>query len=104
MVADIEVVSEREASAGWRFEVEVRESEADSRRLTVVLAWADYNLWSASGSDEPAAVVTAAVRFLIDRSGCEGLKERFDAALIRRLHPDADGVIPGLIDDAGMVG
>jgi hypothetical protein len=104
MVADIEVVSEREEASGWRFEIDVHESGDETRRMAVSMAWADYNLWSASGSDEPAAVVRAVVRFLIDRSGFDGVKARFDAALARRMHADADDVIPGLIGDAGRMG
>lgn len=90
----IEIVGEQEMADGWTFEVRLPERPA---ALTLRLAWADYNLWSADGADPPHAVATAVVRFLLSHTPAADLPERIDASTARRRHPDADTEIPKLI-------
>ena len=93
------LLSEREQAAGWAFDIHLDEGpEADPHaRITLHLSWADYNLWSASGADEPSAVALAVIRYLIGRGSISELRDQFDASICRRLYPDADEVIPTLI-------
>jgi len=97
-VFQVEIVSERDEVAGWAFVVQVLDDEGSLRRHAVTMAWADYNLWSGSGSDEPATVVAAAVRFMLSRAAHpDDLPSSFDASLARRRHEGADREIPTLI-------
>ena len=96
-MTQIEVMRETEEAGGWSFELQILTADGGLQHHTVRLAWPDYNLWSGTGADAPANVAAAVVRFLIERDGPAALRPRFDAALVRRLHRDADGVIPGLI-------
>jgi hypothetical protein len=97
-VLQVEIVSEREEVAGWAFVVQVLDDEGVLRRHEVTMAWADYNLWSASGGDEPAAVVAAVVRFMLSRvEHADDVPATFDASLARRRYEGADEAIPGLI-------
>lgn len=99
MVAQVEIVGEREGPAGWTFVAQVLDDDGRLRRHDVTLSWADYNLWSASGADEPAAVAAAVVEFLLSRCDPDELRGSFDASIARRLHGDADDVLPGFIGD-----
>ena len=45
-------------------------------------------------------VASAVVQFLLSRSPAGELRATFDASLARRLHDDADTVLPGFIRDA----
>jgi hypothetical protein len=96
-VAQVEIISEQECSGHWRFEVQVLDDQAILRRHTVTLAWADYNLWSQDGADEPARVVDAVMGFLLSRDRAGALPGKFDASMTRRRFADADTVIPTLI-------
>jgi hypothetical protein len=98
-VAQVEIVSEREGRGGWVFAARVLDDAGTLRDHEVHLSWADYNLWSGSGADEPAAVAAAAVLFLCANLAPEKLTGRFDAATARRLFPGADQQIPSLIHD-----
>lgn len=97
MVSQIEILSEGHTKAGWMYDVQVLDDQGDLRRHRVTLSWADYNLWSADGSDEPAKVVEAVVLFLLSRSGAHELAEKFDASIARRKFAAADQQIPKLI-------
>jgi len=96
-VAQIEILSEQEQPGCWRFDVQVLDSAGALRRHAVSLSWADYNLWSQDGADEPARVVDAAINFLLSRTPADDLPAKFDASLARRRFADADRVIPTLI-------
>jgi hypothetical protein len=96
-VAQVEIVEEREQAGGWVFEAQVIDDAGELRRHRIDLAWVDYNHWSASGSDEPAAIAAAVLRFLLTRQDAAEIRGRFDASLVRRLFEDADEHIPGLI-------
>ena len=98
-MVQVEIVSERESRGGWVFAARVLDESGALRGHEVHLSWADYNLWSGSGSDEPAEVAAAAVRFLCGKLAPEKLNDRFDAATARRLFPQADEQIPALIHD-----
>jgi hypothetical protein len=98
-VAQVEIIGEREEGRGWSFDVQVLHDDGTLGRHTVTLAWADYNLWSGTGADEPAAVVTAVVEFLLSIQAPSDLRASFDASLARRLDANADTRIPSLIRD-----
>jgi hypothetical protein len=100
VAAQVEIVGERETDRGWSFDAHVLDGDGAMSRHTVHVSWADYNHWSASGSDTPQAVASAVVGFLAGRAGPGGLQPAFDASLARRLHDDADTQIPRLIRDA----
>ena len=89
-----EIVSETEMGDGWFFEVRLAERPAV---LTLRLSWADYDLWSADGTDAPHAVATAVIRFLLSHTPAADLPEQIDASTARRRYPGADERIPGLI-------
>jgi hypothetical protein len=96
-VAQIEILSEAEAPGRWHFEVQVLDNAGALRRHAVTLAWADYNLWSQDGADEPSRVVDAAINFMLSRADAAELPAKFDASLARRRFPNADQIIPTLI-------
>jgi hypothetical protein len=96
-VSQIEIISEHEHPGYWRFEVQVLDDAGTLRRHTLTLSWADYNLWSQDGSDEPSRVADAVMNFLLAREGPATLPIKLDASFARRRFSDADRVIPTLI-------
>jgi hypothetical protein len=92
-----EIISEKEDGPGWEFGCQVVDETGSLRRHAIRLSWADYNLWSASGGDEPAHVAAAVVAFLLARVPAGELRESFDASIARRMFEEADREIPGLI-------
>lgn len=95
--ASVRVLEERESGAGWTFVVGVTgEPGEGERRVTVRIAWADYEYW-AGGSRAPSRVAGAVVRFLLERDGLEALGDAFDAARVRRTHRDLDNVLPAML-------
>ena len=96
-MAQVEIVSEREGRAGWVFTAQVLDEGGTLRRHEVNLSWADYNLWSGSGADEPARVAEAVLRFLLTKLEASAVPARLDAATARRRYPDADAHIPRLV-------
>jgi hypothetical protein len=96
-VAQVEILSEREGRNGWEFEAQALDHDGTLRRHRLTLSWADYNLWSADGGDEPVRVAEAVLLFMARRSSAASLPEKFDASLARRKFPGADQEIPGLI-------
>lgn len=96
-MAQVEIISEQELQGAWRFGVQILDDRGSLRKHTISLSWADYNLWSPDGTDEPAIVLEAAVLFLLSRSPAHDLADKFDASIARRRFPDADDVIPRMI-------
>ena len=96
-MAQVEIVSERDSRSGWTFTAQVLDDGGSLRRHEVSLSWADYNLWSGSGADEPAEVAAAAVRFILSLTPPDQLPARFDASTARRMDQQADEMIPPLI-------
>ena len=96
-MTQIEIVSEEEGQRGWTFRAQVIDQHGALTRYDVTLSWADYNLWSASGTDEPSSVASAVVRFMLARLQPDELAASFDASVARRMFGDADEAIPGLI-------
>ena len=93
----IEIISEQERPGHWRFEFQVLDDAGTLEQHVMTLAWADYNLWSSDGADEPSRVADAVMNFLLARERAAALPAKFDASLARRKHRDADQVIPTLI-------
>lgn len=93
-----EIISERETSGGWAFEVQLIGDPAGAlRSVTLVLSWPDYSHWSPDGADRASAVAEAVMAFLLRHLAPGDLPDRFDASLARRRFPDADEAIPRLI-------
>lgn len=92
-----DVLEEREDGRGWRFGIRATPTngggEAEPWLFDVRLGWADYNLWSPDGTDEPATVAAAVLRTLLETMPAAELRTRFDCSLIRRLIPDAEGQV-----------
>ena len=91
--AEVEIVSERETSDGWSFEVRVGSEDL----VTLGLSWADYDLWCPGGDRPPSSVAEAVLRFLLERVPAADLRESFDASIARRRDASADDVIPRMI-------
>ncbi len=98
-MAQIEIVSEHEGSVGWVFDAQVLDDEGSLRRHEIRLSWADYNLWSGAGADEPAEVADAVLRFMLSQTSAGELRASFDASIVRRLYAQADQAIPSFIHD-----
>lgn len=111
-MARIEITNEREAGAGWSFDVMIADhdrhgsapapaapagdaAEAPSPTLVstqheVRLSWADYEYWS-HGHRPPAAIVDLVLRFLLAQSEAElELKRTLDLARVRCRWPAVD--------------
>ncbi len=97
--ARISITNEREAGASWCFDVAIEPLAGAARQCTLKLSFADYNYWSASGTDAPSRVALAVIRFMLDRLEAAALPNAFDASLARRKFSDADEVIPTLISE-----
>lgn len=89
--AGVSVLTEREAPAGWVFEVELPDAATPGarRRVDVTLSWVDYEYWS-HGSASPSRVAQAVVESLLDAPSERPLPERFDASTGRRWARDLD--------------
>lgn len=96
-MAQFETVAEREVAGGWAFTIQTLDDEGRLSSHEVRLSWADYNLWSGDGSDEPTQVIEAVMAFLLKNLSVQDLPEKFDASWARRNFADADQTIPGLI-------
>ena len=97
-VAQIEILSEQELPGRWRFEMQSLDDAGVLRSHIVTLSWADYNLWSKDGADEPSRVADAAISFMLSRMPAADLPDKFDASAARRRFPvEADRIIPTLI-------
>ena len=112
-MANVEILAESESHGAWTFDAQVIDDAGTLHRHTLTLNWPDYNLWSGDGSDEPARVAEAVLWFLYQpRNDANALatdshaptpasgdpiRPAFNAAIARRLFPDADQVIPTLI-------
>lgn len=94
MTASIRIENERETGVGWAFDVEIDGGSVGPRRVTVALSWVDYEYWT-HGLRAPADLVRELVGFLLERGPASELKDRFDAAAVRRRHPEVDGALGG---------
>ena len=93
----IEIISEQEHGKGWQFVVQVLDDRGTLHKHTLTMSWADYNLWSPDGADEPAMVAEAVMMFLLKHSPAAELGEKFDASIARRKSNHADAQIPAMI-------
>ncbi len=96
-MAQIEILCEQEIAAGWTFKAQLIDEEGSLIAIELTLSWADYNLWSPNGADEPQLVAEAVLGYLASQSPEKGLPPSLDASLVRRMFPDADQQIPKLI-------
>ncbi len=93
----IHLSDEVETEDCWTFHAVIDRDEDYSRAVSFRLSWADYNLWSPSGSARPATVARAVLVVFMDCLVLEEMPQKLDAARIRRLVPDADARIPAII-------
>ena len=96
-MAQVEILSEQETAGGWSFQMQVLDDRSALRQHQITLSWADYNLWSPDGTDEPARVAEAVLGFLLSRRPAGKIRQSFNAASVRRWFADADEQIPPLI-------
>jgi len=95
-MAQVTVEEETEEPRGWRFRIRIEGDETPAGAVDLRLDWSDYDLWS-RGRTPPSRVAAALVEFLLARAGEKGLRRSFDAARVRREHPDVDESLPGLL-------
>lgn len=88
---------EKELDDGWHFQVILDLEEDYSRAVALRLGWADYNLWSPSGTDRPSDVALAVLKLFIEALDPRSLPVNLDAARIRRVVRDADTRVPLMI-------
>ena len=93
-MAQIEILSEQERTAGWSFQARLLDEDGTLYPVALTLAWADYNLWSPDGADEPQQIALAVLSVLASRQPVSEIRSSLDAALLRRLYDDADEIIP----------
>lgn len=95
-MARIDVKTETDSPRGWTFAVAVYDDAQPPTEYQVVLSWVDYDHWS-HGRVPPERVAAAAVRFVLDQEDGHGLGHRFDCARLRRLWPEIDRLMPGML-------
>ena len=88
---------EKELEDGWQFQVILDLDEDYSRAFALRLGWADYNLWSPSGTDRPSDVALAVLKLFLEALDPRSLPVNLDAARIRRVVRDADTRVPLMI-------
>lgn len=109
-MARIEITNEREAGAGWAFDVMIagsagpepvgrdavegaepeRASTTTATRHEVRLSWADYEYWS-HGVASPAAVVELVLGYMLEQAEAAlEMKRSLDLARVRRRWPGVD--------------
>jgi len=94
MDADYSILSQRESSGCWLFEIEAAaEDGTPPRRHVLRLAWPDYDLLSPGGDVPPERVAAAVFVFMRDRPEFAPLPARLDAAWPRRKVEGADRLL-----------
>jgi len=96
-MSTVEITSETEDGTGWVFRVQAITDEGGLHRCDLRLSWSDYDYWCPGAAWPPDRVALAVAEFLVGRDGVEALGAKLDAGTVRRLHRDADAVIPGLV-------
>ena len=84
-------------TAGWAFGAQLIDEQGTLHAMKLTLSWADYNLWSPDGADEPQRVAEAVLLYLASQSPEKGFPPSLDASLVRRMYPEADRQIPKYI-------
>lgn len=84
----IEVHHEREADAGWRYDVRVCHDDGTETRHSVTLAWIDHDYWC-GGRLAPSRTVEAVLTYCLDHDA-PAFPPAFDAARARRWLPAID--------------
>ena len=88
-VSTVDVRTEIDTGQGWEFEVVLTRPGFGMSVHTVHLSWQDYDLWS-RGAHPPVRVIEALLTYLLDHDGEAALRDKFDAARVRRFLPDVD--------------
>ena len=65
--------------------------------IALTLSWADYNLWSPDGTDEPQRVAEAVLSYLAAKTPLVEIGPKLEASQLRRVFDDADDAIPNYI-------
>ena len=94
------IIREEEQEGCWVFEIEqeATSEELSRRKHRLRLSWEDYDLWVRDGTVEPAAVAMAILKYLQSGTRARELPDRIDSSYPRKLDPQADDLIAGLID------
>ena len=88
---DIAVGEETETPRGWSYAVRIDRGGRPSVHR-VDLSWNDHDHWC-GGARPPSKLVEFLLRWLIERDPNRELPEHFDAATIRRWHPEVDSEV-----------
>lgn len=97
MVIQIEILSEHEIPTGWVFDAHFLAESGNLQPITLTLSWADYNLWSPDGTDEPQKIAEAVLSYLAAKTPLVDIRSKLDASHLRRMFDDADETIPNYI-------
>ncbi len=97
MVIQIEILSEHEIPAGCVFDAHFLADSGELQPIALTLSWADYNLWSPDGADEPQKVAEAVLSYLAAKTPVDEIRPKLDASQLRRMFDDADDAIPNHI-------
>ena len=85
----VSIESERETDSGWNFTCRFRTPSGAERTIDLGLSWPDYDLWAPDGSVPPERVAAAVLTLLLEHEE-ELVRERLDAAQVRRIIPGSD--------------
>lgn len=97
MVIQIEILSEHEIPTGWVFDAHFLAESGKLHPIALTLSWADYNLWSPDGTDEPQKVAEAVLSYLAAKTPLAEIRSKLEASQLRRMFEDADDSIPNHI-------
>lgn len=97
MVIQIEILLEREIPTGWVFDAHFLTESGKLQPIALTLSWADYNLWSPDGTDEPQKVAEAVLSYLAAKTPLVQIRPKLEASQLRRMFDDADDAIPNYI-------
>jgi len=97
VVIQIEILSEHEIPTGWVFDAHFLTESGDLQPIALRLSWADYNLWSPDGADEPYKVAEAVLSYLAAMTPLVEIRPKLEASQLRRMFDDADDALPNYI-------
>ena len=101
MSEEYQFIAEHEGSGFWMYEVDLLDGGDVVSRHELRLSWEDYDLWVPDGTIEPSRVADAFLRYLRQHEGFQPMPCKVDSSQPRRIEPDADTVIAGMIRNIG---
>ena len=102
MSAKYEFTAENEDNGCWIYELQCLDAGLVVGRHQLRLSWEDYDLWVPDGSIEPAHVADALMRYISQSEHFQPMPSKVDSSHPRRIDPDADAAISGMIRSRGF--